>query len=114
MKYLSLTSLLLTALLAIPTQSKSMDLEDQRLTQPLINNQQASQPVETCPSEACGPTGMVFTLSTAVGGAISIPICAALNASMGFAALATFASGATGALIYKCCCTKTDNSQENG
>lgn len=110
MKYI-LTSLLLATLLTIPAQTQCMDPEHQRLTEPLIYNQHASQPAEHC--TPCGPTGMVFTLSTAIGGAISIPICAALNASMGFAALATFASGATGALIYKCCCTKTDNSQEN-
>lgn len=115
MKHPSLASLLLATLLAIPTQTKSMgmDPEHQPLTESLFNNQQASQPVGNCSPKMCGVPGMVFTVSSVVGGAISFPICAALNTSLGFAAIATLVSGITGTLIHRCYFIKTYGLQEN-
>jgi hypothetical protein len=102
----TLSSLLLTSLFVVTTHVRCMDpYETWPLARMVLESSQ-----ENCTQRECKAGSAAFTLSAIVGGAIAFPVCSALSAPVGIAALATLGSGFTGTMAWMCChCIKTDN-----
>jgi len=111
-----LTSLLLTSLLAIPTQIRCMDsgpISRYVFAKAIIDSSVPTEHADVCTGKDCTFGTLAFTLSATIGGVIAFPVCAALGVPVGAACGITLVSGIPGMFLWIGCCRKTRNSQEN-
>lgn len=108
--------LLLTSLLVITTQIRCMDsgpISRYVFAKAILDSSVPAGHPDACTPEDCAVGTLAFTLSAAVGGAIALPVCAALSVPFGAACSITVLSGIPGVFLWIGCCRKTRNSQEN-